>query len=67
MKQDSKLIYSPKEKIPLGEPVILPGGGHGLCVKWKRGHKEVTETIALDKIHELVAQGVSDAREQRAP
>ena len=57
MKKDRKLIYSPLEKIPIGEPVILPGGNHGICFKWKRKHGDVTETVSLDKLHELVMQG----------
>ena len=56
MKQDSNLIYSPKEKIPIGEPVITPQGAHGIRFKWKRGKKDVTETVTLDKLHELVVR-----------
>lgn len=56
MKPNSKLIYSPKEKIPIGEPVILPDGSHNLRLKWKRGKASVTEIISLDKLHELIVK-----------
>ena len=56
MKNDSNLIYSPEEKIPIGEPVVMPEGAHGIRFKWRRGKKDVTETVTLDKLHELVAQ-----------
>ena len=67
MKQDITLIYSPAEKIPIGEPVILTNGGHGIRLKWRRGKKDVTEVVTLDKLHELVAQGKIKASEQRSP
>ena len=60
-KGKGKLIYSPKERIPLGEPVRVPGGGHGIRFKWKRGKKNVTEVVALDKLHELVMQSDNEA------
>lgn len=28
--KETGLIYSPEENIPIGEPVILPNGGHGI-------------------------------------
>ena len=61
------LIYSPEEKIPIGEPIILPNGGHGIRLKWRRGKKDVTEIVTLDKLHELVLQGKSQIGEQRSP
>ena len=67
MKQDKTLIYSPAEKIPIGEPVILPNGGHGIRLKWRRGKKDVTEIVTLDKLHELVAQGKIKTSEQSSP
>lgn len=67
MKQDNTLIYSPEEKIPIGEPIILPNGGHGIRFKWRRGKRDVTEIVTLDKLHELVAQGKIKASEQRSP
>ena len=67
MKQDKTLIYSPEEKIPIGEPIILPNGGHGIRLKWRRGKRDVTEIVTLDKLHELVAQGKIKASEQRSP
>lgn len=65
--KESVLIYSPEEKIPIGEPVILPNGGHGIRLKWRRGKKSITEVVALDKLHELVVQGRIQACEQRSP
>ena len=56
MRENKNVIYSPEEKIPLGESVILPNGAHGLGIKWKRGKKDATETAPLDKIHELIIQ-----------
>ena len=67
MKQDKTLIYSPEEKIPIGEPIILPGGGHGIRLKWRRGRKDVMEIVTLDKLHELVAQGNNKTSEQGSP
>ena len=67
MKQDKTLIYSPEEKIPIGEPIILPGGGHGIRLKGRRGRKDVVEIVTLDKLHELVAQGNNKTSEQRSP
>lgn len=64
MNKDTDMIYSPTEHIPLGKPVKLPGGGHALCVKYKkRNGKAVTETVPLDQLHELVAAGLSVPRE----
>ena len=63
--KDTALIYSPEEKIPIGEPVILPNGGHGIRLKWRRGKKDVTEVVTLDMLHELVVQGRVQASEQR--
>lgn len=56
MTENKNLIYSPQERIPLGEAIILPNGTHCLKVKWKRGKKDVTEVVSLDKLHELVLQ-----------
>lgn len=55
---ERKLIYTPLEHIPIGEPLLLPGGGHGLRLKRKRKSGEVTETVSLDSIHELIAESV---------
>lgn len=67
MEKNTQLIYSPIERIPIGEPVILPNGGHGIRLKWKRGNKAVTEVVTLDKLHELVLQGKIQTSEQRSP
>lgn len=67
MEENSPLIYTPKERIPLGEAVILPDGAHGLKVKWRRGKRDVTEIVTLDKLHELVAQGNIKSSGQRSP
>ena len=67
MTEGTTLSYSPKERIPIGEPVILPNGGHGIRLKWQRGKKKITEIVTLDKLHELVAQGKSKASEQSTP
>jgi hypothetical protein len=67
MTESTNLIYTPQEKIPLGEPVILPNGAHGLKVKWRKGKRDVTEIVTLDKLHELVAQGNIKASGQRSP
>ena len=56
MSRNKDMIYSPEQKIPIGEPVILPSGVHGIRFKWKRGNKTVSETVTLDKLHELVAK-----------
>ena len=63
----SRLIYSPIEHIPIGEPVILSNGGHGIRLKWRRGDRDVTETVTLDKLHELVVQGKNKTSEQNSP
>ncbi len=65
--QEKSLIYSPVERIPIGEPVILPNGGHGIRFKWKRKNGDVTEIVPLDKLHELVVQGKDQTSEQRTP
>ena len=44
--------------------MILPNGAHGLRIKWKRGKKDVTETVPLDKIHELIVQQAAKADRQ---
>ena len=62
-----QMIYSPEQKIPIGEPIILPNGSHGIRLKWRRGKKDVTEVVTLDKLHELVAQGKTQSSEQRSP
>ena len=67
MEKNTQLIYSPIERIPIGEPVILANGGHGIRLKWKRGNKAVTEVVTLDKLHELVLQGKIQTSEQRSP
>lgn len=61
MNNEIKLIYSPRERIPIGEAVILPDGGHGLRFKRKRRCGAVTEVVTLDMLHELVV------REQSKP
>ncbi len=66
MTESHNLIYSPLERIPIGEPVILPNGGHGIRLKWQRGKKKITEIVSLDKLHELVAQGNIKTSEQRS-
>lgn len=65
--KNKELIYSPRERIPIGEPVILPDGGHGIKLKWRRGNRDVTEIVTLDKLHELVAQGKIKTGGQRSP
>ncbi len=67
MQEAKQLIYSPEEHIPIGEPVILPSGGHGIRFKWKRKTGDVTETVSLDKLHELVIQGKSGIGGQKTP
>ena len=66
MEQARQLIYSPVEHIPIGEPVILPNGGHGICFKRKRKNGDVMEVVTLDKLHELVAQGNIKSSEQKS-
>lgn len=66
MEEAVRLIYSPKERIPIGEPILLPDGGHGIRLKWQRGKKKVTEIVSLDKLHELVMQGNKNTNEQRS-
>ena len=68
MDEPKKMIYSPEERIPIGEAMILANGGHGIRFKWKRKHGDVvTEVVTLDKLHELVVQGKNQASGQRAP
>ena len=67
MEKNTHLIYSPEKKIPIGEPVILPNGGHGIRLKWKRGKENITEVVTLDKLHELVLQGKNRTGEQISP
>lgn len=62
-----QIIYSPEERIPIGEPVILPDGGHGIKLKWRRGKRDVTEIVTLDKLHELVVQGRIRTSSQGSP
>ncbi len=52
----NELVYSPVEHIPIGEPVDLPGGSHGIRLKWKRRGRTVYETVPLDRLRDLVAQ-----------
>ena len=65
--QEYSLIYSPVEHIPIGEPIILSNGGHGIKLKWRRGKKVVTEIVTLDKLHELIMQGTIKVGRQRSP
>ncbi len=67
MTNSKPMIYSPEKKIPIGEPIILPNGSHCIRLKWRRGKKDVTEVVTLDKLHELVAQGKIQTSEQRSP
>lgn len=61
MNEPRQLVYSPTQKIPIGEPVILPSGAHGIRFKYKRK----TEVVSLDKLHEVVAQrnAMSESRD----
>lgn len=59
MKKNPKLIYSPRESIPIGEPVVLPGGVHALRFQRRRGEATVTETVPLDVIHDLITGKIS--------
>ena len=67
MPKPKQMIYSPTEKIPIGEAVTLPNGGHGIRFKWKRKTGDVTETVALDKLHELVVQQQKKGSADRDP
>lgn len=67
MNPETCLIYTPNERIPIGEPIILPNGGHGIRLKWRRGKKDVTEIVSLDMLHELVVQGRFKTSGQRTP
>lgn len=55
MERKRTLIYSPKEKIPIGEPVVLPDGTLGIEFRHKRKSGCVTETVPMDKLLELVS------------
>ena len=66
MVHSDHLIYSPDEHIPIGEPVILPNGGHGIRFKRKRRNGYAFEVVTLDKLHELVVQGNNKTSEQRS-
>ena len=48
------LIYSPIEKIPLGEAVVLPNGMLAIRIKYKRGKTKVIEDVPLESIFALV-------------
>ena len=48
MERKRTLIYSPKEKIPIGEPL-------GIEFRHKRKSGCVTETVPMDKLLELVS------------
>ena len=61
---NSFLIYSPEKKIPIGEPVILANGSHGIRFRWRRGKEYVTEIVSLDMLHELVMQNKIQASKQ---
>lgn len=63
MDDQVKLIYTPDKRIPIGEPVIFPDGGHGIRLKKKQKNgQNVYETISLDKIHELVIQSEKESQ-----
>lgn len=66
MKRRKGMIYSPEERIPIGEAVILPNGVHGVKFKWKRGNETITEIVTLDKLHELVAKSHQPAERPKA-
>ena len=55
MERKRNLIYSPKERIPIGEPVVLPDGTLGIEFKHKRKSGYVTEAVPMDKLLELVS------------
>ena len=54
MDRNKRMIYSPKERIPIGEAVITENGIHGIRVKRKRKTGNAEEFISVDKIQELI-------------
>ncbi len=56
MNKEIKLIYTPRERIPLGEAVVLPDGSYAIRVKRKRRCGAVTEIVTLSRLREMVVQ-----------
>lgn len=64
MAKNSKLIYSPRKSIPIGEAVVLPGGVHALCFKHGHGDAAVMETVPLDVIHDMITKKMGKISKQ---
>ena len=62
MEEQSGMIYTPKEHIPIGEAVYLPNGCHAIEIKGNRGKRKSREVITLDQLHELVVEKCSGSR-----
>lgn len=54
MEDNKKLMYTPNEHIPIGEPVKLPDGSMAIRYKRKRGKCTVTEVVPWAKQTELL-------------
>ena len=54
MDRVKRMIYTPVEKIPIGEVVVTENGTYGLLLKRRRKTSTVTEFIPLDKLLEAI-------------
>lgn len=50
--QNKQLVYTPKEKIPIGEAVLTESGN--LALKLKKPGKNAHEIITLENLYSLV-------------
>ena len=50
MEERYRLIYTPEERIPIGEAVVLPNGCRGICFKRKKKY----EVVTMDTLYEIL-------------
>ena len=54
--QNKQLVYTPKEKIPIGEAVLTESGN--LALKLKKPGKNAHEIITLENLYSLVFKAI---------
>ena len=58
--QSKHLVYTPKEKIPIGEAVLTESGN--LALKLKKPGKNAHEIITLENLYSLVFKATEDRK-----
>lgn len=52
-----KLVYTPKNHIPIGEPIIWPDGTQ--AVRFKKAKENITEEIPVLQLIEMLIQATN--------